>query len=108
MSRSYKKNPWVTDHKCNSTKVNKRIANRIFRRKLKNCDVLPTLTHHKKITESWDICDYRWRMTKQEAIDWYNEQLEWHKNHNSLSYFLERYPTLESWLKEWEKSFRRK
>ena len=31
MSRSYKKNPFVTDHKCGTTKSLKRLANRTFR-----------------------------------------------------------------------------
>ena len=57
---------------------------------------------------AFHICDYRWRMTKEEAIQWYKEQLEWQKNKGSLEYFLKRYPTLEAWLKYWDKWYRRK
>lgn len=105
MSRSYKKNPWITDHKRKTTKNNKKIANRIFRRKLKGCEELPSLNHHKKITESWNICDYKWRMTREEAIHWYESK---EKDYEASAYFLKRYPSLESWLNYWEKCHRRK
>ena len=107
MSRSYKKNPYVTDH-SSSTKMKKRLANRTVRQRLKNDEDMPARPQHKKMTETWNICDYRWRMTREEAIQWYNEQLEWQKSKGSLTYFLKRYPTLESWLKHWEKCYRRK
>lgn len=106
MSRSYKKNPVVTDNK--NSKDKKRIANQRFRRQINLDDDMPARPRHKKYTESWDICDYKWRMTREEAIQWYNEQLEWQKNKGSLVYFLRRYPTLEAWLKYWEKCYRRK
>ena len=107
MSRSYKKNPYVTDHSAN-TKSMKRIANRTVRRRLKNNEDMPARLQHKKMTESWEICDYKWRMTREEAIQWYNEQLEWQKHKGSLTYFLKLYPTLEAWLKYWEKCYVRK
>ena len=107
MSRSYKKNPYVTD-KSAGTKSMKRIANRTVRRRVKDDEDMPARLQHKKMTESWNICDYKWRMTREEAIQWYNEQLEWQKNKDSLSFFLKRYPTLEAWLKYWEKCYVRK
>lgn len=107
MSRSYKKNPYVTDHKRRSTKQSKRLANRRVRRRLCGEDTLGRI-QHKKYTESWDICDYKWRMTRQEAIQWYEETYAWHESGGSLKYFLKRYPTLESWLECWEKCYRRK
>ena len=55
MSRSYKKNPYVTD-KSAGTKSMKRIANRIVRRRLKDDEDMPARLQHKKMTESWDIC----------------------------------------------------
>ena len=108
MSRSYKKNPFVTDHRRGTTKSLKRLANRAFRRKISCDEDMPARPAHRKYTESWMISDYSWRMTREEAIQWYNEQLEWQKNKGSLDYFLKRYPTLEAWLKYWDKCHRRK
>ena len=102
MSRSYKKNPYVTDH-SSGTKSMKRIANRRVRRSIKNDEDMPARLQHKKMTESWDICDYRWRMTRQDAIEWYNDNSQY-----KSSYFKKRYPTLEAWLKYWDKCYRRK
>lgn len=104
MSRSYKKNPYVTDHNLHTTKEKKRIANRRVRRRLKNDEDIPARLQHKKMTESWDICDYKWRMTREEAIQWY----KYYSNYEASSYFKERYPTLEAWLEYWEKCYRRK
>lgn len=106
MSRSYKKNPVGKD--SGDKKSMKQIANRRVRRRLKNDEDMPARLQHKKMTESWDITDYKSRMTREEAVQWYNEQLEWQKNKDSLTYFLRRYPTLEAWLKYWEKCYRRK
>lgn len=108
MSRSYKKNPYVTDHKRRSTKQSKRLANRRVRRRLRfyaeaEDDALGRF-QHKKYTESWDICDYKWRMSRKEAIQWYESE----GFGMASSYFKKRYPTLESWLKYWEKCYRRK
>ena len=109
MSRSYKKNPYVTDGYGGDRKTSKRIANRRVRRIVRSMDEdMPARLQHKKMTCSWDICDYKWRMTREEAIDWYNEQLEWQKTQGSLEFFLKRYPTLEAWLKYWDKYYRRK
>ena len=105
MSRSYKKNPYSTDHTRKSTKNNKQIANRVVRRHV-NCmdEDMPARLQHKKMTESWNICDYRWRMTRQDAIDWYNNEMA----NSASNYFKKRYPTLEAWLKYWDKCYRRK
>lgn len=100
MSRSYKKNPYVTDHKRRWTKEKKRLANQSFRQQIAREEELPARPQHKKYAESWDICDYKWRMTKKEAIDWYNQE--------ASNWFKKRYPTLEDWLKYWEKCYRRK
>ena len=101
MSRSYKKNPYATDN--GNSKNGKRIANRKFRRTLYNENTGGRL-QHKKYTESWNICDYRWRMTREDAIHWYKNEME----HKASSYFKKRYPTLEAWLKYWDKCYRRK
>lgn len=104
MSRSYKKNPYVTDHKRKTTKQSKRIANRIVRRKLGQDEDMPARSQHKKMTESWNICDYKWRMTEAEAVKWYTH----HMADEASDYFKKRYPTLESWLKYWKKCYKNK
>ena len=100
MSRSYKKHPYVTDH-SQGTKSMKRIANRTVRRRLKNDEDMPARLQHKKMTESWDICDYKWRTTREQAIQWYLYECD-------NSYIKKHYPTLESYLNYWEKCHRRK
>ena len=106
MSRSYKKNPIGKDN--GNKKSMKRIANHIVRRRLKKDDDMPARPQHRKMTEGWEITDYKSRMTREEAIRWYKEQFEWQKNRGTLPYFLKRYPTLEAWLKYWDKCYRRK
>ena len=100
MSRSYKKNPYCTDSTRKVTRRKKRVANHSFRNKIKNNEELPSLNHHKKLTESWIICDYKNRMTREEAIEWYNS-FGIHKKHG-------RFKSLDSWLTYWEKCYRRK
>lgn len=102
MSRSYKKNPVVTDNK--GSKYGKRQANQRFRRQINLDDDMPARPQHRKYTQSWDICDYKWRMTKQEAIEWYYTNMKY----AASSYFKKRYPTLKAWLKYWDKCYRRK
>ena len=101
MSRSYKKNPVAKD---SSDRTMKRIANRTVRRRVKDDDDMPARIQHKKMTESWMISDYKSRMTREEAIEWYNEKMERHASER----FKKRYPTLEAWLKYWEKCYVRK
>ena len=99
MSRSYKKNPVVTDDSQHK-KYMKRIANKVVRRRLKDAEDLPTRLPHKKMTETWMICDYKWRMTKTEAIQWYETE--------ASDSFKKKFPTLETWLKYWAKCHVRK
>lgn len=105
MSRSYKKNPFVTDHKRKHSKIAKRMANKIFRQKIRQDDEMPKNPKHRKYTESWDICDYRLRMTKEEAIEYYykKDRDAWFNRR-----FFKRFPTLDKWLKFWEKEYIRK
>ena len=100
MSRSYKKNPFVTDHRRGTTKGLKRLANRTVRRHVNEMEDMPSRLPHKKMTETWNIHDYSWRMTREEAIEWYK--------YEASEYFKEHYPTLEAWLNYWEKCHRRK
>lgn len=103
MSRSYKKNPFATDHHRKSSKISKRRANHQFRQKLMIIDGIPIHPQYKKYTNSYDICDYKSRMTKQDAIDWYNEQILMNSH-----WFKKSFPTLDSWLNYWEKCYTRK
>ena len=102
MSRSYKKNPFVTDNSP-ITKTMKRIANHSVRRSIRNDEDMPARLQHKKMTQRYDIHDYRERMTYAEAIEWYNDDTQ-----RKSTGFKKRYPTLEAWLKYWDKCYRRK
>lgn len=102
MSRSYKKNPFVTDNSP-ITKTMKRIANHSVRRSIRNDEDMPARLQHKKMTQRYDIHDYRDRMSRAEAIYWYNDDTQ-----RKSTGFKKRYPTLEAWLKYWDKCYRRK
>lgn len=101
MSRSYKKNPWVNNHKRKSTKENKQIANRRVRRMNKNLDWAQSASYYKRQTDSWDITDYCWRWTREEA----RQEYECGKLSN---YIYSEYPTVADWLNYWEKCCYRK
>lgn len=76
MSRSYKKTPYSGDTKH---RQNKRNANRRVRQKLKrDLNYIPFPSEHKRMTCSWDICDY------------YTHFISWK----------------EHWKREWEYYFR--
>jgi hypothetical protein len=93
MSRSRKKSPIVKDP---ANKGMKRLANK----KVRRTNNIPSGKAYKKVFESWDISDYRWIWTKEDAIDSYmNEQ---------NSRFHKRHETLEEYLKYWEKCVKRK
>ena len=55
MSRSYKHTPYAGDTK---TKWAKRQANRKYRSFLKQMEEDIPYSHFKKVSESWNICDY--------------------------------------------------
>ena len=102
MSRSYKKNPVAKD--SGDKKSMKQIANRTVRRRVKNDEDMPARLQYKKMTESWDITDFKTRMTREEAIQWYNETVD----RNPTTRFMKKFPTLKAWLKYWEKCYVRK
>lgn len=105
MSRSYKKNPWSTDHKCKTTKNKKRFANQTVRRRLSFLEELPT--NHgfsKRMTPMWEICDYKCRETKQEAIDYWTEE----SNNIHNPHFLDSWPTLNDYMSMWNREHYRK
>ena len=100
MSRSYKRNYRTKDH----NKGQKELANRKIRRTnklhpFKGGD-------YKKFYPTWDICDYNWLWTKEEAIDiWYEEESE---HYEGKAWRHAMFGTLEKWLQYWEKCTRRK
>lgn len=102
MSRSYKKSPFVTDNKRKRSKKVKRSANKTFRKKIKQSNSMPRKPQHRKYTDSWDICDYRMRMSKEQAVEYYNRYVQFYET------FFERFPTLNEWLEFWEKQYIRK
>lgn len=103
MSRSVKKNPYVTDHHVKSSKISKRFANKTIRQD-KDFDISGSA--YKKRTESWEICDWRYIWTKQDAIDsWYEEESDSYKGR---TWRHERFKTLDKWLQYWKKCVVRK
>ena len=101
MSRSYKKNPFLSIE--GNSKHYKSFANRLVRRSLKSDEDMPARIQHKKISETYHIHDYRDRMSRAEAIYWYNDDSQY-----KSAAFKKRFPTLEAWLKYWDKCYRRK
>lgn len=59
MSRSYKKSPYVVDKK---NKKDKRLANK----KVRNTAWIANGMGYKKVYETWDICDWKWRYDPRE------------------------------------------
>lgn len=102
MSRSYKKSPRIKDH----NKGQKRLANKKLRRN-KNKYTLMQNGEYKKHYEQWEICDWNWLWTKQDAIDsWYEEEdpcYDW------IPWRHKEFKTLENWLNNyWAKIAYRK
>ena len=102
MSRSYKKNPVVKDY----NKGKKRLANKKVKVMLKqNPDAIGQNGNYKKAYEQWEISDWAFRMTEQEWKEMYyeylNSPIHW-KRH------LAEETTLEQWMAEWKKTYKRK
>ena len=103
MSRSRKKSPWITDHHVKTSKQQKRIANKTLRQD-KNFDISGSA--YKKRYEPWDICDYKWLWTREEAIEeWYAEESP---HYERYAWRHSRFASLEEWLSYWEKCVKRK
>ena len=104
MSRSYKKHPFVVDHHARTTKERKRFANKHIRQD-KDFDINGSA--YKKCRESWDICDYRYIWTREEAIEqWYAAERA--ADRHEYSWIRNEFKTLEEWLNYWEKCVKRK
>ncbi|KFZ25993.1 MAG: hypothetical protein KQ78_01955 [Candidatus Izimaplasma bacterium HR2] len=59
MSRSFKKEPWVVDKK---NKFEKRKANK----RVRNTNIVANGRSFRKVSCSYDISDYKWRLDKEE------------------------------------------
>lgn len=94
MSRSYKKHSIVKDP---ARKYMKRFANK----KVRRTKDIPSGKAYRKVFETWNISDFRWIWTKEDATYDYltAEPNSWIRKH---------YETLEEYLKYWEKCVKRK
>ena len=101
MSRSYKKHYRAKD---SSNKNMKRFANKKVRR---NQNLLPSKGRSfKKLFESWEISDWNWPWTREDAIaSWYEEEADHYKG---VTWRHNNFGTLEKWLNYWEKCVKRK
>ena len=103
MSRSYKHTPYASDTK---TKWAKRQANRKYRSFLKQMEEDIPYSHFKKVSESWNICDYY-------DITTWEEHLRYRRKHHRYTpygmKFLENGEIdIENERKLWEKWYKRK
>ena len=102
MSRSYKKNPWITDHHVKSSSERKKFANK----KVRHTKDLPNGKAFKKVFESYNLCDYKFFQTKEEAIEEYEETLnDVRLDEDYREMFLKKFPTLKAWLWNWKKQY---
>ena len=103
MSRSYKHTPYAGDTK---TKWAKRRANRKYRSFLKQMEEDVPYSHFKKVSESWNICDYYDITTWEEHLRYRR------KYHRYIPYgmkFLENGEIdIENERKLWQKWYKRK
>ena len=99
MSRSYRKHPICTDGSPNTTQEMKRFANKKVRKT--NFEELPLKgSGYKKVFETYDIHDWKNRTTKEEWIESYYRERRYYNPQDNY--------TLEEWINEWEKEFKRK
>ena len=110
MSRSYKHFPisrmalWGR-----SMKKGKQCANRKIRRKLKNPNIeVGNGSHYKSLgLDSWDLWEFKFLETKQDAID------NWEESQARLANDVQSWQVLRDWslddqLNEWAKFHKRK
>lgn len=110
MSRSYKKHPICKDNN-KSKSVGKSIANdavRTYIKKKMNGDddfTMPANKKYVKLYCQWEIADYVSRYSREQCIrDYYNcknSQRKWERK-------LVENKTLEEWLNDWKKYYKRK
>lgn len=97
MSRSYKHTPYAGDKK---TKSAKRWANKKYRNQLNGIEDSMPLSAHRKMTETWDICDFHSRFT---LTEW----LKLSQTSRRFSVTVKRM-TEEEKIKNWHKWYKRK
>lgn len=96
MSRSYKKTPITKG--CGYGRFGKKYANRILRRR-SNETFKRSL--YKRNFNSWDINDYISYFSLEDAKEYYNK-------HKDEDWFNKRFKTLDDYINNWNKHFRRK
>ena len=96
MSRSYKKNPCCTDNGKHTT-YEKRRANKVVRRSIED---IPNGKTYKRFFCSWNIRDYSFRYTANEAREDYNkeENMPWMREYVDADDYVNKF-----WRK-WYKS----
>lgn len=107
MSRSYKKNPYISDN----SRVYKKIAHRTTRRRLKDMEDLPSRGDYNKCFESYYIHDYSPRWSKEEAIDHYKQYISEDSAQTRRYRMIGvkfKHESLEDYLKYWAKCSYRK
>lgn len=108
MSRSYRHTPIIRDNR-HSKKQLKQFANRKYRRRFNSIEDEFTncrkSNDYKLCTNSWEIADYVFRWTREQAIKEYNK---WTSIAKISQTFKKEYPTLNDWLRHWEKIMVRK
>ena len=95
MSRSYKKHPFCKDK-------NKKGAKRTANKKVRRTKDIPNGKAYKKVFESWNISDYKWIWTREDAIKNYKQAVA------AQSRLRKHFETLEEYLIYWEKCVKRK
>ena len=98
MSRSYKKTPYAGDNKTKWAKrqVNKQVRHYLNRQMIQDESFAPAA--YKKVSESWDICDYCSIFTLE----------KWLKDKWNLSRWNRRNIFEEKRIQEWYKWYKRK
>ena len=94
MSRSFRKHPRAKDP---ANKGMKKYANK----RVRKTENIPNGKAYKKVFESYDISDWNWIWTKNEAIRMYLSA-------EPESWIRQRFETLEKYLIYWEKCVKRK
>lgn len=113
MGKSIKKTP-IVKNDGKSKKEWKKIASHSLRQKLKNPEYgVDDFAAFKKEFETYTIADYSCHWSKEDATVFYNRHCDpnYYCNKNSpadrgekaVNEWLEHYPTLEDFLRYWEK-----
>lgn len=102
MSRSYKHNPFCTDHSKHSAKWAKKQANR----KVRHSKDFLNGNGYRKIYNSWNIRDWIWRESKYDAMAWYAKISS---EGYPYKFWTEKYSTFEDYMNKcWAHDFYRK